>query len=175
MNAGSVLWIMKCTLHFFFFLFPFPSPYDGWHRRLQVFRGIISCESAYLRQPAVQRILCQTQSYYTARTVEQNRKGKKRKGRKKKIWKRQSRDLSRPGRGAGCLHWPCDSRCEKTIEGQSRDLSISLSTSDLILSLSAEGVASFICLHNCRPACQSGWHMLATSTTRSLPKQRRLR
>lgn len=160
---------------FFFLSLPFPV----W-RLTQETSGlrIISCESAYLRQPAVQRILCQTQSYYTARTAERKEGGKKKereKKRNKKVCTWQSRNVSRPGRGAGCLHWPCDSRCEKTFEGQSRDLSISLSTSDLILSLSAEGVASFICLHNCRPACQSGWHMLATSTTRSLPRQRRLR
>lgn len=68
-----------------------------------------------------------------------------------------------------CLIWDedvftrsCDSRCEKTFECQTRDLSIALSTSDLI-SLCAEGVASFIRLHNCRPACLCLWHMVVKS------------
>lgn len=53
--------------------------------------------------------------------------------------------------GSGGIRRPCH-RCEETFECQTRSLSIVLSTSDLI-SLCAEGVASFICLHNCRPAC----------------------
>lgn len=61
------------------------------------------------------------------------------------------------------IHEPCNRRCEKTFECQTRDLSIQLSTSDLI-SLSAEGIASFICLHNCRPACLCVWHMVVKST-----------
>lgn len=73
-----------------------------------------------------------------------------------------------------CIHRPCDGRCEKTFEGQTRDLSISLSTSDLI-SHSAVGVASFICLHNCRPACRFVWHMLVESAARSLSRRRRRR
>lgn len=68
---------------FFFFL---SLPFPVW-RLTQETSGlrIISCESAYLRQPAVQRILCQTQSYYTARMAERKEGGKKRKGRKKEI------------------------------------------------------------------------------------------
>lgn len=66
-NACSVLWIMNFP--------PFPtsppsSPYDGWHRSLQVFHRIISQESTYPRQPAVQGSLCQTHSYYTAAMEE---------------------------------------------------------------------------------------------------------
>lgn len=44
-----------------------------------------------------------------------------------------------------------------------RDLSVSLSTADLISPLSAEGVASFICLHNCRPACLCVWRVAVKS------------
>ncbi len=66
--------------------------------------------------------------------------------------------------GKKCTHRQNDSRREKTFECQTRDLSISLSTSDLV-SLSAKGVASFICLHNCRPACLCVWHIVVKSTT----------
>lgn len=39
--------------------------------------------------------------------------------------------------------------------------------------LGAEGVASFICLHNCRPACLFVWHLLVRSTALLLHRQRK--
>lgn len=41
-------------------------------------------------------------------------------------------------------------------------------------SLSTKGVASFICLHNCRPACLCVWHIVVKSTTLLLSNRRSL-
>lgn len=74
------------------------------------------------------------------------------------------------------IHTPYNAEFERMFKGQTGgrgDLSIPMPPTPHLISPGAEGVASFICLHNCRPVCLFVWLMLVRSAALLLRRQRR--